>query len=137
MTLKEMFEKYENAEDYIIDMLSENISEDLVSKIEAEIMENNFSIEEVEKAVAGMKNVDGTEGEHWTIDQTNEVYDNEKLEYNRCDWYYVLNMMRSDYFKLFGNDTNTYIKLAEAWLDDSDVSPFKAKRYYDYIVLGK
>lgn len=54
--------------------------------------------------------------------------------FNMYDWYYTLNMMWSDYSNVFGNDSNTYISLAKAWLNDPDVPEGKAWRYYKYVV---
>lgn len=137
MTLKELFEKYDSEEDYIIEKLDEKIEPEIVEYILSCIEDNSFTMEEVQKAVSGMKNVDGTSGEHWTMEQTNSVYDSENLEYNKLDFYYILNMMYSDYSDVFGDDTKVYVRLAKNWLDDPDVAPFKAKKYYKHIVLGK
>lgn len=66
------------------------------------------------KAVSMMKNVDGTEGEHWD---------------------HVMNMLYSDMCKIFGKDAGAYAKAAEAWLEDEDVAEGKAFRYYAKVVM--
>lgn len=71
------------------------------------------------KAVAGMKNVDGTCGEHWTYEQTSQFADQQGI---RCkaDWYYVMNMLYSDYSEIYGSDINMYIRVAKAYMSDPD-----------------
>ena len=71
------------------------------------------------KAVAGMKNVDGTCGEHWTYEQTSQFADQQGI---RCkaDWYYVMNMLYSDYSEIYGSDINMYIRVAKAYMRDPD-----------------
>lgn len=43
-------------------------------------------------------------------------------------------MLYSDYYNIFGNDSNSYIQLATAWLNDPDVPEGKAWRYYKKVV---
>ena len=84
------------------------------------------------KWVSKMENKDGTKGAHWTIDQTNQYAGN----YDKYDWYAVLNMMYSDYYNP-KFDTNTYIELAKDWLDDTAVGEGKTLKYYLYVVCEK
>jgi hypothetical protein len=137
MTLKELMEKYENAEDYIIDELDKIVSPEIIDSITNSIMANSFSLEEVMEAVSKMKNMDGTTGEHWSLDETNDVLKKYELEFDEYDYYYTLNMLYSDNCNIFKDDLSIYIKLAENWLNDEDVPPFKAKRYYNYVVSNK
>lgn len=90
------------------------------------------------KAVSMMKNVDGTEGEHWDHEQTTNVARNNGIKfdtYNSWDWYYVMNMLYFDMCKIFGKDAGAYAKAAEAWLEDEDVAEGKAFRYYAKVVM--
>lgn len=90
------------------------------------------------KAASMMKNVDGTEGEHWDHEQTTNVARNNGIKfdtYNSWDWYYVMNMLYSDMCKIFGKDAGAYAKAAEAWLEDEDVAEGKAFRYYAKVVM--
>lgn len=79
--------------------------------------------------VASMENKDGTKGEHWSMEQTNQYAEN----YNKCDFYAIANMIRSDFYnpKL---EEATYLQMAKDWLDDKDVGDCKALKYYMYIV---
>lgn len=79
--------------------------------------------------VSGMENKDGTKGEHWTLEQTSSFAGN----YNKYDFYAVLNMVYSDYYNS-KFDTNTYVDLAKDWLNDSDVPEGKTLKYYMLIV---
>lgn len=92
-----------------------------------------------EKAVGQMQNADGTTGEHWTHEQTTSAAKNHGIvfdeDYNSWDWYYVMNMLYSDMSMLLGKDTTSYVKATEAWLEDKDVAPGKAFRYYTKVVM--
>lgn len=79
--------------------------------------------------VSKMKNKDGTVGEHWTWEQTSSLAE----DYNKCDFYAILNMVYSDFYNS-RFDTNTYITMAKDWLSDKDVKPGKVLRYYLYVV---
>jgi len=83
-------------------------------------------------AVSQMKNEDGTMGAHWTETDTTSVASSEGIsfdKFNRWDWYYVLNMIYSDYYNVIGSDTSTYVKMAKAFLMDGDTAEGKAFRY--------
>ena len=71
------------------------------------------------KAVSRMKNVDGTCGEHWTYEQTNQLAEQHNIKH-KADWYYVLNMVYSDYGAAFSGDTGTLVKIAKAYMCDPD-----------------
>ena len=81
------------------------------------------------KALSCMINEDGTKGGHWSVEDTRPL-SNTYDHYNEYDWNYVMNMLYSDYYKIIGNDTNTYTKMAKAFLDDKDAPKGKALKYY-------
>ena len=111
----------------------ECIMEDLF----AAVLGPHFTEDTCKKAVSDMQNVDGSIGEHWDMEQTTQAARQVGIQFtsfNMYDWYYTLNMMWSDYSNVFGNDSNTYISLAKAWLNDPDVPEGKAWRYYKYVV---
>ncbi|PWM78692.1 MAG: hypothetical protein DBY32_04215 [Phascolarctobacterium sp.] len=70
-------------------------------------------------AVGKMRNVDGSAGEHWTIEQTSQIADQYGIVH-KADWYYVMNMLYSDFAQVIGNDSNTYAKMAKAYMQDPD-----------------
>lgn len=87
--------------------------------------------------VSHMENEDGTKGEHWNIDETNSVARQYKIDLDKCthyEWYATLNMMYSDYYGSVSNDVNSYVRLAQAFLNDDDAKPHKLFNYYMHIV---
>lgn len=79
--------------------------------------------------VSEMENKDGTKGQHWSVDQTSQYAG----EFNKWDWYAVMNMMYSDYYNQ-KFDTNTYVELAKDWFNDKDVGDGKTLKYYMLVV---
>lgn len=79
--------------------------------------------------VSEMENKDGSKGEHWTLEQTSQYAKN----YNKYDFYSVLNMVHSDYYNP-KFDTQTYLELAYDWLGDKDVPEDKTLKYYMFVV---
>ena len=70
-------------------------------------------------AVSKMQNTDGTNGEHWTYEQTSQLADQQGIT-QKADWYYVMNMLYSDYSEIYGSDINMYIRVAKAYMRDPD-----------------
>ena len=79
--------------------------------------------------VSCMSNKDGSCGEHWTMEQTNQYAG----QHHHADFYAVLNMMYSDYYSSKFT-TEDYVHLANDWLNDKDVPYGKTLRYYMYVV---
>lgn len=80
------------------------------------------------KWVSCMKNKDGTEGQHWSIEQTTQYAGT----HNKYDWYAVMNMIYSDFYNP-KFDVATYVELAKDWIDDVDIGEGKTFKYYLYI----
>lgn len=107
--------------------------DEVVDKLYKECYGEHFSDWLAEKAVENFKNVDGTEGAHWSVEQIDDVirqYGIKCIGFNRWDLYFVMNMLYSDYYNVLGSDTATYVKMSKAWFEDPDVSEGKAYRYY-------
>ena len=100
----------------------------LITKIDL-LLNPDFTKETAEYAVSKMKNEDGTEGGHWDYDTTTSVLKSKGYDFNPCDWYYVLNMVYSDYFSKDQPD-DYYFKLAYDFLKDKDAPVGKAKKYF-------
>ena len=100
----------------------------LITKIDL-MLNPDFTKETAEYAVSKMKNEDGTEGGHWDYDTTTSVMKSKGYDFNPCDWYYVLNMVYSDYFSKDQPD-DYYFKLAYDFLKDKDAPVGKAKKYF-------
>lgn len=68
-------------------------------------------------------------GEYWSIDTISNVIgnDNHRLE----DMYVVMNSLANDYKDILSlDDTDTYIRMAHAWLDDEDGKEHKLWKYF-------
>ena len=100
----------------------------LITKIDL-MLNPDFTKETAEYAVSKMKNEDGTEGGHWDYDTTTSVLKSKGYDFNPFDWYYVLNMVYSDYFSKDQPD-EYYFKLAYDFLKDKDAPVGKAKKYF-------
>lgn len=98
---------------------------DMLTRMHCVVYGPHFDEHTVKMAVARMKNVDDTTGEHWTMEQTNSLAEQNGIRYKE-DFYYVMNMMYSDYSKIIGNDVATYIKMAKAYMCDPDAPDGKA-----------
>ncbi len=86
----------------------------------------------------GMENEDGSQGPHWTIEQTKQVQAQQGIDCDPVEFYLAINMMYSDYVKvakkLGVNKVDFYACMAKAFLDDKDAGPDKLGRYFEYVV---
>lgn len=94
--------------------------------IHESIFGKHFSEEMAKAAVDDMVNVDGTTGQHWTLQQTNSLLTSNNLDCNKYDFYYVMNMLYSDFSSVVGSDANIYMKMSKAYMDDPDAAEGKA-----------
>ena len=93
----------------------------------------HFNEHLLNKALSCMENEDGTKGGHWNLEQTNSVakqYGISFNHFNEFDFNYVMNMIYSDYYGVFPNETTYYVKMAEKFLKDKDAPDGKALKYY-------
>lgn len=92
---------------------------------------NEWSLKE---ALSEMINEDGSQGPHWTLEQTSAVAKEREIplngKFNEYDWCYAMNMIWSDYYKAVTDDVASYARLAKRFLEDKDAPPGKAFRYY-------
>lgn len=104
----------------------------------AKAMEMELDKETAEQWVGSMKNADGTQGEHWRIDQVKAIMSQKAIDRNIYEVYAVMNAMYSDYGKVLkkrGVTTpDVYLEMALAFLDDPDAVAGKAAAYYEHIV---
>ena len=110
---------------------------DVVCDIYKMLHGEHFNEDMAKMAVAEMKNTDGSTGELISMKdavslakQHGVVFDD---NYNEYDFYYIVNMLYSDNYPLFKDNTATYAMMAKAWLSDPDVPSGKAWRYYKYV----
>lgn len=118
----------------VIHGIDEEEQRSLVEDLDFIIYGPHFTKEKAMYAVSQMVNEDGTTGQHWTCEETRSVAESKGVifaneRFNEYDWYYVLNMLYSDYYNILGNNTDNYAKMALAWLRDKDAPEGKAKKY--------
>lgn len=102
----------------------------MMMKVHCVVYGAHFDEHTAKKAVAKMHNVDGTTGEHWSYEETSRLADQHNIQC-KADWYYALNMMYSDLYKIYGNDVNMYAKIANAlYFDDPDMTEGKLFKAY-------
>lgn len=136
----EIMTEWDDILDYYLDIFKEKDKEtytNLMDELFVSINGEHLTEDMAHKAVSKMNNEDGTNGEHYNMDLAKLLADRNGVtwtDFNKYDWYYVLNMVYSDYYKIFGNDDNMYIKLALAWLNDKDIPEGKAYRYFKNVV---
>lgn len=106
----------------------------------------HFDEKVARKAVDHMKNEDGTQGEHWSIEQAYKLAEQYgiaiKNNFNKYDWYVALNMIYSDFYKAVvtltgSNNSKGFVELAKAWLMDKDVDEGKMWYYYSFVICDK
>ena len=136
----ELMKEWDDILDYYLEIFKEKDKEtyiNLMDELFVSINGEHLTEEMSQKAVSKMKNEDGTQGEHFSLDLSKVLAERNGVtwkDFNIFDWYYVLNMVYSDYYKLFGNEDSMYIKLALAWLNDKDIPEGKAYRYFKNVV---
>lgn len=92
------------------------------------LLNPEFTKETAKYVVSKMHNKDGSVGEHWDYETTTKVLKNRGYDFNPADWYYVLNMVYSDYYKPSRSD-DVYIEFACDFLHDVDGPAHKAKKW--------
>lgn len=142
MGYKELIKKYiEGASEENMEMLTcktdkfvEEVREhhpEMVDKFLMKVdlaLNPDFTKETAKYVVSKMKNKDGSIGEHWNYDTTSKVLEAKGYDFKPCDWYYVLNMVYSDYYKQ-GRTDDTYVEMAYDFLNDVDGPKHKAKKW--------
>lgn len=101
-----------------------------------EILEGpHFNEEYSEMLIKGMKNVDGTTGAHYSLRKAEEYMNGfttastlseSERKYNLYDWWYIINMLYSDYQGTLGNKDEIYIALARDYFEGPDEEAGKA-----------
>lgn len=96
-------------------------------KIKLKGMAYNYEIDEelAKEIVSNMKPL----GEYWSIEEVSNANgeDNHRIE----GVYVVMNSLANDYKDVISlDDTDTYVRLARAWLDDEDGKEHKVWKYF-------
>ncbi len=97
----------------------------MLYKIHCLVYGPHFDEELAKLAVSRMKNVYGTYGEHWTMEQTSMLAEKHGIK-DKCDFYFTIHMMYSDYANVLGGDAELYARMAKAYICDPDATAGKA-----------
>lgn len=101
---------------------------------------HKLSQKDIKKWEKKLENADGTRGAKYDVQQLMPLIQQAGIHFEEFTpelFTAIVNMMYSDYCKVFGTDPMTYIKMAKAFLDDDDFSgepAEKAMLYYKCIV---
>lgn len=68
-------------------------------------------------------------GMKWTLDQTNEVMRSHSLSFNEIDFWYVMNMAYNDYYEMFEDNVDEYVKFSKLFIEDVDGGEDKVYLY--------
>jgi hypothetical protein len=96
-------------------------------KIKIKGMAYNYQIDDelAQEIVKDMKPL----GEYWNMATIQSVISNDN--HRLCDMYVVMNSLANDYQSIISlDDTETYVKMARAWLDDIDGKTNKVWWYF-------
>lgn len=97
-----------------------------------------FTRQTAEEWVSHMQNADGTTGQHWSLEQAQQLMAQRKINCDPVRFYTALNAVYSDFCgvaKKHGvSNVEFFADLAKAWLDDKDAVPDKLEMYHEYIV---
>ena len=89
-----------------------------------------FDYDMAEEIVDDMKPL----GEYWDMETTTKVRKDYSLDVNDCDFYIVMNSLVNDYYKIIDkDDVETYVKMANAFINDEDAVKNKVWIYYTHI----
>lgn len=74
-------------------------------------------------------------GEKWKIEETQRMQDERGIQsVSPVDFYVVLNSMYNDYYNIFGDNFEEYIRLTMNFIQDEDAKKDKIFLYYTTIV---
>ena len=105
------------------------VVKDAMYKIHVLAYGEHFDEEMALEAVDMMKNVDGSHGAHWSIEQTNQYAAQLGVMHN-VDFFYVMNMLWSDFSTTLGGDASLYARMAKAYICDADAGEGKVLKLY-------
>ena len=73
-------------------------------------------------------------GEYWDYDTTSKVKRDYDINATDCDFYVVMNSLVNDYSKIIDKeDVETYVKMANAFINDDDAKKDKVWIYFTKI----
>lgn len=78
-----------------------------------------------EKKIHSMK----PHGMKWTCEQTNQVMVEHGLNYEKADFWFVMNLMYNKHYPMYDDDLDKYIEDSKIFLDDENAQEGKAYLY--------
>ena len=69
-----------------------------------------------EKKIHSMK----PHGMKWTCEQTNQVMIEHGLNYDKADFWFVMNLMYNRYYSMFDDDLERYVDFSKMFLEDEN-----------------
>jgi hypothetical protein len=136
--------------DSIIEHLTEALSECECGEMEKEykiLYEESYgkklTKEIAEEWVHSMDSPDTGDGQKWSLESTSEYGNKVNMDWTRhskIDFYCVMNMMYSDYYRTAKamnmlSDTMFFAHLSKDWLCDSDAPDDKLYKYYFEVIM--
>lgn len=130
---------HEQLKSFLLDQFDElkrtmpELYEDMECELYEHIYGPHFTKWKYDWAVSKLENQDGTRGPHWTVPQVTDYAKSRGVEFTRFNEYdlaYVMNMVYSDYFGSVPDSTESYFKIAKAFIMDKDAPEGKAFLYY-------
>ena len=142
MLYKKLIEEYVTSENIVDMFMLTKLTDDFISevdKIDHELVKDfvmslkmymhPLRVKEcAEYAVSKLINEDGSKGQHWDFETTSKLADKYEI-LDKPAFYYVLNMIYSDFYESGRNDSE-YVKDAVKFMNDKDAPHDKAERYY-------
>lgn len=146
MTYAEIVRKYsekatKNQMEHLTDITNDFIEKPYDKALFFDKIENVFckflTEKQAKDLVSKMINEDGTKGEKWSMEIIKQVWTHpeESDKYNFAEVYYTMNMVYSDYFTMYKEQTELYIEHTYLFLTDKDFQKegiSKAKWYATY-----
>lgn len=130
---------HEQLKSFLLDQFDElkNSMPELYEEMECELYEHiygpHFTDWKYDCAVSKLENADGSKGAHWKVSDVADYARSKGLSYkgfNEYDLAYVMNIMFSDYYGAVPDSTDSFFKLAVAFLEDKDAPEGKAWKYW-------
>lgn len=126
----------EDLMNFVRDLMSElnitmpQVYETLLIDLHKNVYGFHFSKGLALKAVSELKDSNGNKGGKYSLEEASKIRRDYNISLNEYDFFYVLNMMYSDYSKFLNNDLASYVKMACLFLEDEDAPEGKALKYY-------
>ena len=104
--------------------------EELMLELHKNVYGFHFSKGLALKAVSELEDSNENKGGKYSLEEACKIRRDYNISLNEYDFFYVLNVMYSDYSKLLNNDLVSYVKMVSLFLKVEDAPEGKALKYY-------